>query len=193
MNAKITSRRSFLGTLTVLVALAVAPFGIAAGPAPTKSQSRFEVRFLEEMIDHHYAAVKMSELCAGRTIHPELQELCDQIKSAQTAEIAQMQSWLQDWYGITHEPEIDRKTQRQLDQLAAMTGEEFEIAYMTMMIEHHSMAVMMALDCLQEAYHAEMLNMCAKMLGDQGNEIALMRIWLEQWYGITDLSGKKSK
>lgn len=166
---------------------------MAGGPAPAKSQSRFEISFLQEMIDHHYAAVKMSELCAGRTVHPELQELCDQIKAAQTEEIAQMQSWLLDWYGITYEPELDRKTQRQLDELAAMTGEEFEIAYMTMMIGHHSMAVMMALDCLKEAYHAEMLNMCAKMLGDQGNEIALMRIWLEQWYGITDLDGKKNK
>lgn len=193
MNLTNSSRRSFLGTLAVILALTVAPLGFASGPAPTKSQSRFEVNFLEQMIDHHYAAVKMSELCAGRTVHPELQELCDQIKAAQTEEIAQMQSWLQDWYGITYEPQIDRKTQRQIDELASLTGEEFEIAFMTMMIQHHAMAVTMGLDCLQQAYHPEMLNMCAKMIGDQGNEIALMRIWLEQWYGITDLSGKKTK
>ena len=45
----------------------------------------------------------------------------------------------------------------------------------------------MAVDCLNEAYHPEMLNQCAMMLAMQGDEIAQMRIWLQQWYGINDL------
>lgn len=70
---------------------------LASGPAPERDQRRFEIEFLKSMIDHHYGAVKMSELCDGRTVHPELQEMCDQIKSSQTEEIAMMQSWLQNW------------------------------------------------------------------------------------------------
>jgi len=58
---------------------------------------------------------------------------------------------------------------------------------MTMMIRHHFMAAMMAIDCLNQAYHPEMLNMCAMMLGMQGDEIAQLRSWLQQWYGINDL------
>lgn len=75
---------------------------------------------------------------------------------------------------------------KQVEKLSRLTGEEFEKHYMTMMIEHHSMAAKMAINCLNEAYHAEMLNMCAKMLAMQGDEIVQLRLWLQQWYGIAD-------
>jgi len=179
------TRRSFLSLCTA--ALVFASTGFAAGPAPEKDQRRFEIRFLEMMIDHHYGAVKMSELCPGRTVHPELLAMCEMIKTAQLAEIQQMQTWLQTWYGVTHEPMLDRKSEKQIEYLATLTGAAFEKAYMSIMIEHHSMAAMMAVDCLNEAYHPEMLNMCAMMLATQGDEIAQMRIWLQQWYGINDL------
>ena len=113
--------------------------------------------------------------------------MCKMIKTAQLAEIQQMQAWLQSWYGVSHEPTLTRKTQKQIEYLASLSGEAFEKAYMMMMIENHSMAAMMAIDCLNEAYHPEMLNMCAMMLTAQGDEIAQMRIWLQQWYGINDL------
>jgi uncharacterized protein (DUF305 family) len=165
----------------------LAPFSFASGPAPERDQRRFEINFLTSMIDHHYGAVKMAELCAGRTIHPQLQAMCDSIKSAQTEEIAKMRGWLQSWYGQDHAPQLDRRTQRQVDELSHLTGADFEKAFMAMMIEHHSMAARMAIDCLNQAYHPDMLNMCAMMLGAQGDEIAQLRIWLQQWYAINDL------
>lgn len=139
------------------------------------------------MIDHHYGAVKMAELCDGRTVHPELQAMCDEIRTSQTEEIATMQSWLQAWYGLTHDPMLDRRTERQLRQLSSLNGEDFEKAFMGIMIRHHSMAAMMAVDALNQAYHPELLNMAAMMLAAQGDEIAQMRVWLQQWYGILDL------
>lgn len=173
--------------LPILAVLSLSTSALAEGPAPERDQRRFEINFLTEMIDHHFGGVKLAELCEGRTVHAELQELCDQVKEAQSEEIVTMQGWLKEWYGMTHEPEVDRKTQRQIKALSKLTGEEFEKAFMAVLIPHHIMAGKMALDCLEEAYHAEMLNMCAMMLGNQGNEVALMRIWLIQWYGINDL------
>ena len=175
----------YLATLIAALLLSTGLF--AAGPAPERDQRRFEIRFLTEMIDHHYGAVKLSELCAGRTVHAELQEMCDSIKTNQTQEIEMMRSWLREWYGQDHAPELDRRTQKQIEYLSSRTGAEFEKAFMAIMIRHHSMAAHMAVDCLNEAYHPEMLNMCAMMLGMQGDEIAQLRIWLQQWYGINDL------
>jgi uncharacterized protein (DUF305 family) len=179
-----------LKQIRILPAIAALVFStslFAAAPAPERDQRRFEINFLERMIDHHFGAIKMSELCDGRTVHAELQAMCDEIKSSQAAEVAEMQSWLQSWYGISHGPKLDRKTERQIQELSRLTGAEFEKAYMKMMIQHHSMAAMMAIECLNKAYHADMLNMCAMMLAAQGEEIATMRIWLIQWYGINDL------
>lgn len=183
-NLKLT-RHSFVGALLACVFLA--PTVFADGPAPERDQRRFETGFLSMMIDHHYGAVKMAELCQGRTVHPELQTMCDEIRASQTEEIAMMQSWLQGWYGLSHDPMLDRRTERQVRYLSTLTGEEFEKAFMAIMIKHHSMAAMMAVDALNEAYHPELLNMAAMMLGAQGDEIAQMRVWLQQWYGILDL------
>ncbi len=179
------TRRSFLGLSAALICFAST--GFASGPAPEHDQRRFEINFLTMMIDHHYGAVKMSELCDGRTVHAELQTMCEQIKTSQTQEIATMQSWLQSWYGITHQPMLDRKMERQLQYLATLTGAAFEKAYMAMMIPHHSMAARMSIESLNQAYHPELLNMNAMTLASQGDEIAQMRIWLQQWYGINDL------
>jgi uncharacterized protein (DUF305 family) len=185
MNLVLSPRRSFLALCAVLFSFV--SFGFAGGPAPERDQRRFEENFLTAMIDHHFGGVKMAELCTGRTLHPELQKLCDEIKAAQTAEITKMQSWLQSWYGINHAPELDRKMQRQIDALSKLTGAEFEKAFMTAMIKHHSDAAKESIECLNQAYHPEMLNLCAMMIGAQGDEIAMMRIWLQQWYGINDL------
>lgn len=182
----ILTRRAFASMCSAGVLL-LASVGFAAAPAPERDQRRFEINFLESMIDHHFGAIKMSELCDGRTVHGELKAMCDMIKTAQAAEIREMQGWLRTWYGVTHEPRLDQKTQRQVEELSRLSGAAFEKAYMTMMIKHHSMAAMMAIDCLNQAYHPDMLNMCAKMLCDQGDEIAQLRLWLQQWYGINDL------
>lgn len=177
-------RRSLLsGVVAFLVWAAV---GFAEEPAPARDERRFEINFLTSMIDHHFGGVKLAELCVSRATHPELQKLCGDVSTAQLAEISKMQGWLQTWYGITHEPALDRKTQRQIDVLSAMSGPEFEKAFMAVLIAHHTEALTMSIDCLNQAYHVEMLNMCATMLASQGDEIAMMRIWLIQWYGITD-------
>lgn len=178
-------RRSFLIFVTAIACQTVS--GFANGPAPERDQRRFEINFLTEMIDHHFGAIKMSELCDGRTVHAELHQMCDEMKAAQAAEITMMQGWLQSWYGVSHTPTLDRKMQRRIDALAKLSGAAFEKAFMAMMIPHHAEAIERSRDCLLQAYHAEMLNMCAKMLGAQGDEIAMMRLWLIEWYGINDL------
>ena len=185
MKQIFSTRRSFLGLCAAL--LAFTSIGFAGAPAPERDQRRFEVKFLKTMIDHHYGAIKMSELCKGRTIHAELQEMCDMVIAAQSAEITEMQGWLQSWYGESETPSLTGKARRQVEMLSQLSGAAFEKAYMAILIEHHSMAVMMALDCLNQAYHPEMLNMCAMMMAAQGDEIMQLRLWLMQWYGINDL------
>lgn len=185
MKYQLLNRRSFLGACAA--ALVLVSTGFASGPAPERDERRFEIDFLSMMIDHHYGAVKMAELCDGRTVHSALLDMCHSIKSTQTAEIATMQGWLQNWYGVTHEPQLNGKMRRQIDRLSTLTGAEFEKAFMSMMIMHHADALDMGRDALLQAWHADLLNMVAKMVGSQADEIVQMRLWLIQWYGINDL------
>ena len=70
-------------------------------PDASHAQSRYELRFMTEMIDHHAMAVEMGEMCLSRAVHPELLAMCQEIIAAQMQEIETMQAWLQDWYGVT--------------------------------------------------------------------------------------------
>ena len=63
------------------------------------SGAEFEIMFMEMMIQHHRAAVEEGETCLTRAYHRQLIRLCENIIATQSAEIAQMEEWLCQWYG----------------------------------------------------------------------------------------------
>lgn len=170
----------------ILATLVLSVTAFAAGPAPTVAQQRFEVRFLTDMIDHHAMAVMMAEMCQERAVHPELLALCHEIREAQLEEIATMQAWLEDWYGITHEPEMTPGARKQMEKLAASSGAEFEIEFLKGMIRHHWTAVIRGQQCQEKAYHMELIQLCEEIESAQLAEIARMGAWLCDWYDICD-------
>lgn len=169
-----------------LAAIVLSTSAHAAAPAPTQSQQRYEVQFMTEMIDHHAMAVMTSELCLERPVHPELRAMCEQIHHAQLEEIATLQTWLEEWYGIHHEPAMNAGMQRQMEKLAALSGAGFEIEFMKMMIRHHWIAVVRAQQCQEKAYHMELIQMCEEIESAQTAEIQTMGSWLCDWYGICE-------
>lgn len=54
--------------------------------------------FLQDMIVHHQGAVDMAKVLLKETKRPELQKMGADIVRVQTAEIAQMQQWLDTWF-----------------------------------------------------------------------------------------------
>lgn len=68
--------------------------------------------------------------------------------------------------------------------LDALTGEEFEKAFLQQMIAHHAMAVMMARPIPQKAVHDELKTTGQSIISSQTAEIEQMRGWLKDWYGV---------
>jgi uncharacterized protein (DUF305 family) len=160
--------------------------GVAAldEPAEDKAAARFEKAFLKGMIDHHFMAVQTSELCLTRAVHEELRNLCSSIRSSQMEEIETMQGWLADWYGVSYQPRMDPAGESKMERLAALSGEEFEIRFMQMMIKHHSKAIQEGERCVEQAEHRALIEMCHDIIRVQSEEIALMESWLCAWYGL---------
>ena len=181
MTNLLTRLAAFLLVALVGAGLAVAP-AAAEEPAPEPSTARYEVDFLMNMIDHHAMAVQMAEICLDNAVHPELASLCESIKTAQSQEMAEMQSWLQDWYGVTHEPEMKPGDRRKMERLASLDGAEFEIEFMESIIGHHRKAIREGEQCLRRAYHPELLDLCQNIIQTQSAEIAQMEQWLCDWY-----------
>jgi len=166
-----------------LFAVGAAP-AVASQPAPDKSTAKFEIDFMQDMIDHHAMAVMMADMCLQKAVHPELRSLCEDIKATQSQEIQKMQSWLQSWYDLNYAPEM--KHTGQMRQLHEASGEEFEVLFMEMMIRHHRAAVKEGEKCLNRAYHPELTQLCQNIIQTQNAEIEQMQTWLCQWYGRCD-------
>jgi len=177
---------------TAVAAVVISTVSYADAPAPTVSAQRYEVRFMTEMIDHHAMAVMMADLCLERAVHPQLIQKCHEIRETQLDEIATMQEWLEDWYGIEHEPEMTPGGENQMEKLAALTGADFEIEFLKGMIRHHWIAVVKSRECQSQAYHTELIQMCEDIESAQSAEIELMGSWLESWYGVHNYHGSGS-
>lgn len=67
------------------------------------SGAAFDRAFLEEMVMHHTMAVEMVDSLLSQDLaeHDEVRVLAEEIRSAQEAEIRQMQGWLRDLYGVS--------------------------------------------------------------------------------------------
>lgn len=179
------TRSGLVAALLLVLTALVAPAARADAPAQDPKAAAFEVDFMTDMINHHSMAVMMGQTCVEKAVHDELAATCESIVQTQSQEIAQMQTWLADWYGVTHEPQMTDGQMRSMARLDRLTGEDYEIAFMRSMIRHHWSAIREAETCLANAEHSELLQLCESIKTAQLEEIATMQDWLEQWYDRT--------
>lgn len=61
----------------------------------------FDLRFINAMIPHHEGALVMAQDALSKSKRPEIIKLANEIIASQQVEIAQMQQWRKEWFGIT--------------------------------------------------------------------------------------------
>ena len=71
----------------MVLALVLSGQSMASSPAPKETIGKFEIRFMEGMIDHHAMAVHMAQMCVQKEIQDELKSLCNSIATSQQQEI----------------------------------------------------------------------------------------------------------
>ena len=64
-----------------------------------ESAEQFDKAFIEAMVPHHQMGIMMSRMAGSATSRPEMRDLTDAISEGQSAEIAKMQDWYEEWYG----------------------------------------------------------------------------------------------
>ena len=62
--------------------------------------------------------------------------------------------------------------------------ERAEIRFLQGMVDHHQMALDMAVDCLEKASTPSVVTVCENVIAAQSAEIELMQGWLLDWYNI---------
>lgn len=141
-----------------------------------------EADFLGRMTLHHQEAVDSAKQLLERSERPEVRALAQAIIEAQEQEIATMRGWLEAWY-----PDREREVayQPMMRDLAGLSPDEADRAFIEDMIEHHRMAVMEARQLLERdlAEHEDVAAMARDIIEVQLGEIAKLQGWLREGFG----------
>ena len=207
--------RKILVPTLIISFLIYAPFGSKADGPGRGLTAPFEIKFLKDTINHHFAALRMTELAAGTDAlrDPEIspnegtsqtpgfpptppKATLDQIKSmareanrVQREEILRSQRLLREWYGINHQPQITPVNQARIEILEqAAPGNQFNHLFLEIFSRHHFTITVRALECLtsSELKHDELKRMCRAILESQLVQIDEMRHLLCMNFNICD-------
>lgn len=173
-TAPLCFTKLLLPVASLVAGLMVPP--VASADAPGQGLTgTFEQDYLKFIIDHHYSALRMTELAAGTDTHRDLpvspgegtaptpdtnatqaKAAMNEIKSIarrsnglQREEILTAQGFLKQWYGIDHTPQIRPECQAQLQLLErAPTGQQFDHLFLGVFSRHHYRALQPSLTCI---------------------------------------------
>lgn len=143
-----------------------------------------DIMFLQMMIPHHQQAVDISNLALKTSKDAELLALAKSIRDAQTSEIAQMKSWLNDaGAGLDMGHSMDGMggmlNDAELSALNAETGSKFDILWLKGMIGHHDGAIHMT-TMIRDASNKEIKAFGESVVKDQSAQITQMRAMLKR-------------
>ena len=192
-----------------------------AAPANADSPGRgltaqFEQDYLTFIIDHHYSALRMTELAAGTDAQrdaaidnkdegtsptpnaaatppkagvEEIKSMAREASRVQREEILTAQRFLKEWYGITHTPQLLPEGQQQI-QLLEQTpgGAQFEQTFLEVFSSHHYRALTPSLDCevKSDLQHDQLRHYCNGIVHAQVQQISNMQKLLCSQFSICD-------
>lgn len=146
-----------------------------------------EQAFLEMMVPHHRSAVEMATLALEKAKRPEIRTLARAIIAEQEGEIAQMESWHLAWFGEELVAAADSEHgmghgAMDIGELESVTGDEFDRAFLSMMIPHHASAIAMAESVMMGSPREEVMMLAEAIVASQAAEIGQMQTWRNQWF-----------
>ena len=149
-----------------------------------------DVEFAQGMIAHHEQAIEMAEIALDPAVgaSAEVVDLATRIQAAQDPEVALMTGWLDaagesvtmdtsDGHDMSSMPGM--MTADQMDEMAAMTGADFDQMWLTMMIAHHEGAVSQSETVKADGSNADVLLLADQIIAAQQAEINEMKALLE--------------
>lgn len=164
-----------------LVLLAAFAFAITAGAAPARNEQDDD--FVDAMILHHQHGIEMARLAVEKAQHAELRGLATKMIAAQQEDIRDL------------EPMRDTGESRERGELADMpgmsrtdlgwlrgkSGNEFDLAFLLMMIEHHKGGLRMARDEITRGADRRPRKKARQIAARQLRELETLREWQSAW------------
>ena len=141
-----------------------------------------EQEYLAEMVAHHNEAIVAARELR-RSDRAVMRRFGERIVATQSAQVAQMESWLAEWYS---DDSTDVDYEAMMRDLTGRSGDRLDRTFLEDMVGHHVAAVMMSQHGLASRLfdHDEVAALAADIRDDQHAEILRMRAWLRDWFGV---------
>lgn len=140
-----------------------------------------DVRYVQQMIQHHAQALELTGLVPTRSRSATVKRLAERITAAQQPEIGAMEGWLTRHGRSGQSGQHDHgampgmATAGQLEELGAAKGTAFDQLFLKLMITHHQGAITMATEVLSEGNNVQVEEMAGDVVAQQTTEIDRMR------------------
>jgi uncharacterized protein (DUF305 family) len=145
-----------------------------------------DVKFAQGMIAHHQQAIAMAELAKTRASKSAVKQLAASIESAQESEIKQMTGWLTSWGASVPGSDPEQHmgegmmSEQDMKKLAALSGAQFDKAFLAMMIKHHQGAITMGKAEQAGGLSSEAKSLAGDIVDAQSAEIIRMKSLLKE-------------
>lgn len=175
---------------------------------PGTSPSQVDIGFAQDMAVHHLQAVTMGNLAYARGDDQAIRNIGFDIAATQQGQVGTMQGWLSLWnapeqapgevmtwmahgsdsaHGSAHgsmAAESDAAmpgmaTSDEMRKLRSLSGEEFDVFFLQLMLRHHQGGTPMAEYAVEHANIQQVRALARSMLESQGAEITVMKGMLE--------------
>ncbi|ELP62256.1 DUF305 domain-containing protein [Streptomyces turgidiscabies] len=155
--------------------------GSTGARTETDAYNAQDVTFAQGMIPHHKGALEMAEEAADKASSAEVKSLAARIEKAQTPEIETMTGWLKTWGKDVPTSTESMPGMEAMESMEAMpemnhgsAADDFDKAFLTMMIEHHKGAVTMATTEKAKGEYGPATSMADDVIRTQNAEITEM-------------------
>ncbi|KAA2259414.1 DUF305 domain-containing protein [Solihabitans fulvus] len=173
-----------------------------SGDTASPSADSVDVGFCQDMATHHRQAVEMSNIALQKSTDPALRQIAFDVESSQLEQVGRMKGWLSLWSqpeqspgtthmawmagaaghahggastgstGVTTMPGI--ASQDELAKLRSLSGKDFDVYFLQLMIRHHEGGGPMARYAAEHAGVSVVRTLAENMLKSQSSEILTM-------------------
>ena len=173
--------------------------GLGIGATETPTADSVDAGFSRDMAVHHRQGVEIANLALDRSTDPEVRQLAFDISSTQTNQAGQMEGWLalwglprsggehMAWMGgehVGHDMSSmsgsdgalmpGMATEAELAELRTLTGTEFDVQFLRLMIRHHQGGFEMAQDAAENSSETAVRTLARSIAETQTAEVTTM-------------------
>lgn len=151
----------------------------------------FDQEFIDMMVPHHEAGIKMAKLAEQRAEHASLHRFASDMIAAQSSEIRQMEDCRTPSAAGMETTEMDHSAKSSGMGTGKMgmekvmrdlqTADAFDKAFLKAMIPHHRMAIDMAEPAVDKVEKAQLKELARNIAEVQSREVTRMKGWLRDW------------